>query len=156
MRYRKLRIAWSVAWGVMALLLIVFWVRSYWRHDILTLRSALFVNYQSVCGDHFLASHLDPWKQYKASKSQPDPRTIWDWKLSSVPAPVGERKRLGFSWLAQDGIAITAPHWFLVLVTGAGAAFPWIHLTNRFSLRTLLIATTLFAMLLGAIVYAVR
>ena len=30
MRFRKLRIAWSVAWGVVAVLLIVLWVRSYW------------------------------------------------------------------------------------------------------------------------------
>ena len=30
MRFRKLRIAWSVAWGVWRVLLIVLWVRSYW------------------------------------------------------------------------------------------------------------------------------
>ena len=30
MKYRKLRIAWSVAWGVVAVLLCVLWVRSYW------------------------------------------------------------------------------------------------------------------------------
>src|SRR5262245_23954492 len=28
-RYRKLRIAWSVAWGVVVVLLCVLWVRSY-------------------------------------------------------------------------------------------------------------------------------
>ena len=31
MRYRKLRIAWSVGWGIACVLLIVLWVRSYWR-----------------------------------------------------------------------------------------------------------------------------
>ena len=30
MKYRKLRIAWSVAWGLLAVLLFVLWVRSYW------------------------------------------------------------------------------------------------------------------------------
>ena len=29
MKYRKLRIAWSVAWGIVAVLLCVLWVRSY-------------------------------------------------------------------------------------------------------------------------------
>ena len=29
MKFRKLRIAWSVAWGVVAVLLCVLWVRSY-------------------------------------------------------------------------------------------------------------------------------
>ena len=32
-RFRKLRIAWSVGWGVVAVLLVVLWVRSYWRVD---------------------------------------------------------------------------------------------------------------------------
>src|SRR5438105_1666000 len=30
MRFRKLRIAWSVFWGLAAVLLIALWVRSYW------------------------------------------------------------------------------------------------------------------------------
>src|SRR3954453_9683000 len=31
MKFRKLRIAWSVFWGVAAVLLVVLWVRSYWQ-----------------------------------------------------------------------------------------------------------------------------
>jgi len=33
MAYRKLRITWSVAWGMVAVLLCVLWVRSYWWMD---------------------------------------------------------------------------------------------------------------------------
>src|SRR5262245_56414702 len=33
MKYRKLRIAWSVAWGLLAVLVCVLWVRSYWHYD---------------------------------------------------------------------------------------------------------------------------
>ena len=33
MRYRKLRIAWSVVWGLAAVLLIVLWVRSCYTSD---------------------------------------------------------------------------------------------------------------------------
>jgi hypothetical protein len=44
----------------------------------------------------------------------------------------------------------SAPHWAFVLIFGALAAAPWIKW--RFSLRTLLIATTLVAVVLGAIV----
>jgi hypothetical protein len=36
MRFRKLRIAWSVFSGVVAVLLIALWVRSYFRHDALS------------------------------------------------------------------------------------------------------------------------
>src|SRR6478609_7250090 len=37
MRFRKLRIAWSVAWGLACVLLIVLWVRSYWWCDTYSL-----------------------------------------------------------------------------------------------------------------------
>jgi hypothetical protein len=43
------------------------------------------------------------------------------------------------------------PYWCLILISVAFAAVPWIHW--RFSLRTLLIATTLIAVVLGLIVY---
>src|SRR4051794_19852377 len=33
MRFRKLRIAWSVFWGLACVLLVVLWVRSYWWED---------------------------------------------------------------------------------------------------------------------------
>ncbi len=34
MKHRKLRIAWTVAWGIVAVLLLVLWIRSYWTYDI--------------------------------------------------------------------------------------------------------------------------
>src|SRR5262245_22170631 len=34
MRFRKLRIVWSVAWGIVAVLLIGWWMRSYRHADI--------------------------------------------------------------------------------------------------------------------------
>src|SRR3954451_10336249 len=37
MRHRKLRIAWSVACGIICLLLVALWVRSYFSFDELTL-----------------------------------------------------------------------------------------------------------------------
>jgi hypothetical protein len=43
------------------------------------------------------------------------------------------------------------PHWFLIVVTIILSAIPWFQ---RFSLRTLLIATTLVAVVLGIIVAA--
>jgi hypothetical protein len=37
MRFRKLGIAWSVGCGIVCLLMIVLWVRSYWWWDQFTL-----------------------------------------------------------------------------------------------------------------------
>jgi hypothetical protein len=49
---------------------------------------------------------------------------------------------------------IGVTHWFVSFLITLLAALPW--LPYRFSLRTLLIATTLVAVLLGAVIYAVR
>src|SRR4051812_45475962 len=36
MKYRKLRITWSVTWGLLAVLLCMLWVRSYFASDSLS------------------------------------------------------------------------------------------------------------------------
>src|SRR3954464_13617438 len=38
MRFRKLRLAWSVFWGIACVLLIALWIRSYWHIDIIEIR----------------------------------------------------------------------------------------------------------------------
>jgi hypothetical protein len=35
MKYRKLRIVWSVAWGIVAVVFVVLWVRSHWWEDVI-------------------------------------------------------------------------------------------------------------------------
>jgi len=47
------------------------------------------------------------------------------------------------------------PHWLLAFVLGAIGVFAWLP-TIRFSVRTLLIATTLVAVVLGLIVWSSR
>ena len=51
---------------------------------------------------------------------------------------------------------VQVPHWFLLGIVATLAPVPWIHWSKRFSLRTLLIATTLVAVVLGLVVYAAR
>ena len=50
--------------------------------------------------------------------------------------------------------ALVLPHWTLATFTAVLGALPWLR--RRFSLRTLLIATTLIAVALAAIVYESR
>ena len=63
---------------------------------------------------------------------------------------------LGFAFSHQKvplSIRLVLPYWSLVIVAGGFGAMPWIR---RFSLRTLLIATTLVAVVLGLIVAVFR
>ena len=49
--------------------------------------------------------------------------------------------------------AVLIPHWFPLLLVAILAAAPWMSWPKRFTLRTLLIATTLVAVVLGVIVW---
>src|SRR5262245_38512210 len=63
------------------------------------------------------------------------------------------RFSLGFS-SPESYTVFTVPYWFLALLAALLTAVPWTR--RRFSLRTLLIATTLVAIALGAIVFATK
>jgi hypothetical protein len=68
------------------------------------------------------------------------------------------RSRFGFRFVRtiDSDPATVIPFWTLVQLVLAAAVVCWIQPTRRFSLRTLLITTTLVAMLLGAMIYAVK
>ena len=150
LRFRKLRIAWSVGCGILCLLLIVSWVRSLHAEDRLSgnfSRSLRFRVYSShgclVCYAPGTPGQQDdyPWQTDFASDfwlKESDPR------IASVPRVHHHPQEM---WL-------TLPHWLLVGVCAAFTALPWIPW--RFSLRTLLIGMTVVAVVLGLIVYAVN
>jgi hypothetical protein len=151
MRFRKLRIAWSVAWGIACVLLIVLWVRSLNRIDCLTWHynnaEALLV--RTNPGIVTVATFVD----------RPAP--------SSVVRQVGRAWMTGWfesmmirggkmSWWFEAASTSTfrsasAPDWFLILICCGLGSIPWLRW--RFTLRTLLIATTLVAAVLGLIVW---
>jgi hypothetical protein len=155
MKHRKLRIAWAVMWGAAAVLLIALWVRSYWRveHILWNSKTKAFgvsIYPGQVSVERTNGGVLMPlgWSRVifpisgNDSTSDDEPRTI-----------------LGFGWQTdEDSIAAYIPFWFLALTC---TAFTWFAIAppppiKRFSLRTLLIATTLVAIALGLIVWAVK
>jgi hypothetical protein len=153
MKYRKLRIAWSVVWGVVAVLLIVLWVHSYWwtgflkapypkgRDTVVVTRSGQLeveLYYQ-------IAGELSHWTFEAFGPSELA-------ELDDEPTLSG----LGFKlyWGVPSGVVV--PLWFLVFFSVALTGLPWIRRSKRFSLRTLLIATTLVAIVLGIAVYTAR
>jgi hypothetical protein len=151
MRFRKLRIAWSVAWGLLAVLLIVLWVRSYWAIY------ALFGTGSPPSPNQYFAVGCE--RGVVAVSGSPSLSSLLraaDWKLEtfspglSPPPPQGF---LGFYYETsqQQGTRLRFPIWFLVILSVIAAAIPWIR---PFSLRTLLIVTTLLGVILGLVVYA--
>jgi hypothetical protein len=150
MRFRKLRIAWSVLWGIAFVLLIALWVRSYWRCDIcgLTLDAQKRWNFCSVEGRIFLIVPDCTSANWAIGKSR-------EWDIRSEYVPYVSNDGEPFLYLnGFDGYyRAIVPHLMLAAFAIPLGAIPWIR--YRFSLRTLLIATTLVAVVLGLIVAVV-
>jgi hypothetical protein len=138
MRFRKLRIAWSLFWGVPCVLLIVLWVRSYSQVD---------------------AAYVARWHSAISSMGTLyiDAGLSWTWAATCHE----------FGWPALQWVVlkndsevavkegnVAFPISRLVLLTAAFAPLSWIN--SRFSVRTLLIITTLVAVWLGLAVYVAR
>jgi hypothetical protein len=147
MKFRKLRIAWSVAWCFLAVLLIALWVRSWSVQNPALNYYGDELKYK-VPGERF----------FKVFSNRRGVRLMTaSWQGWSVPVLEDDRARLGFGTLmGPTSLYVRIPHWFLVVCAAAIATAPWFRWSKRFSLRTLLIATTLLAMLLGLAVWATR
>lgn len=187
LRFGKLRIAWTVGWGVVTMLLVALWVRSYVTFDRLTMQplpspasNYLLISYKA----HIAAvrvGFLGPaliYREPKLLNRDSGPVNPRHRQLEDLPWPAPSF--LGFGWMTNrsysnipnnesgwlpiglhdrswtaDATGFRIPYWCLALVSSCVAIIPWLrlHMRPRFSLRTLLIAMTLLAVLLGLMVY---
>jgi hypothetical protein len=139
---RYLRIAFSVTCGIACVLMIGLWVRSYWWMDQFggPLSPTRILLVGSIEGGLLVQCPFHDWG--------------YNWNVKSNSLKSGGRSSFRFGnefRRIPDGFCL--PHWSLVVLYATLTAVPWIR---RFSLRTLLIATTLVALVLGRIVYVVR
>jgi hypothetical protein len=147
MKYRKLRIAWSVAWGVVAVLSILLWIRSNWYQDGWNYQSGTERCYiRSEVGflkwarstPYYMQDHPWRWQTMKASLSNSEPTFVPTYRVWGKY----------YQWVVP--YLFTTPFAFIL------GGLPWagyLRLPSRFSLRTLLIATTLVAVGLGLITW---
>jgi hypothetical protein len=150
MKHRKLRIAWSVVWGVVAVLLCVLWVRSYWIQDSIGRSDGK--GYRTDLTSY--AGTLAGSRLMEVAVGNPWPPKAHGWRYYNFKV---DTEKTYSPWLHLD--IRSTDLWEVVINYGivAGAfvilgAIPW--LPFRFSLRTLLIATALVAVALGLIVWA--
>jgi hypothetical protein len=145
MRFRKLRIAWSVASGVVAVLLIVLWVRSYWKWDGVT----------CFRGSRSFGIESERGRVLPYSQALPQQSVKWLLFSNDIGGATPQSTHPAFRLVSYPGyFSVCIPYWFLTAITAVLAATPWLPWwSNRFSLRTLLIATTLLAVVLGLAVW---
>jgi hypothetical protein len=142
---RRVRIAVSVFFTMLALALCVLWVRSYWRWDGIQVvySNEITINVLSQCG---------------TLRVQGYPKDAGDHSLhesGSIPTHVtGKFWQWWWSWDSNDRIIdCEFPGWLPGLICLATATATWPYFPVRFSLRTLFLATTLVAVVLGLAVW---
>jgi hypothetical protein len=145
MKYRKLRIAWTVACGVLCLLLIVLWVRSQTLKDSIAIRITADrgLTLASTPGVVWIKLWTDTTNFATRRWSYSVERSNKWWE--SVGANYGNDFRQAAFEIVMGWIKI--PYWLLTPFAALLAIVPWFRW--RFSLRTLF-------MLLGVIVYSMR
>jgi hypothetical protein len=136
--------------GVPCILIILLWFRSYqWNDEF----------YFSVSRGHAIVGgsimgHLTVKVRGTGRGRGPMKVLVRTDPANSVwPEMAGMLPKFAVRKEATDW-ALYTPHWLAVTVLAAMFVPTWIG--KRFSLRTLLLATTFTAVLLGAIVYAIR
>src|SRR3954469_18702251 len=152
---RYLRIVFSAFCGVACVLLVVLWVRSYWRSDVIWCQYS--ASHAAVCGSRHgslwafriaVAAVGLAWEMEGTETASED--DFW----ADIEQAHEYRGIFGFGiFETRRYRQLWAPYWFPILLFIALAAAPWTRWSRRFSLRTLLIATTLVAVLLGLTVY---
>ena len=150
MKFRKLRIVCSVVFAIAALAVAGLWVRSHWYLDEYWVSSGptrAFGVY-SAKGSAFIARQ----------ERKPNPSNYvvgYNYLDIDQCTLAAARTILGFGVGSDsDTSFVRAPCWFAAVLLGVFAATPWLRW--RFSLRTLLIVTTVVAVVLGVIVWAVK
>jgi hypothetical protein len=152
---RRLRIAASVFFAVVTLALCVLWVRSYWFRDVIHCRTSgssviVFASMKGrlIAYDYELPSVASQWNLKSAKIVNGE----YYW--------ADEAQYRGFFGLlvkdVNDSRLFGAPHWFFVSSTVAVAVVTWTRCSTRFTLRTLLIAITLVAVVLGLGIWAAK
>lgn len=134
-----LRIGWTLLCATIAVVLVIMWVRSYlhldsiqpWGHEVLITGGSVLID------ETWVASSEPPSISTSSEADGPD-----GFHVTTMTTQI----------LEPAGTGIRIPLWLPTILLVFGSAVPWLPL-KRFSLRTLLIATTLVALIMGLVVY---
>ena len=153
---RHLRFA-SAVFALLTVAIGVLWVRSYRWEDFVG-RTDQQRGFQiSSCDGVLCASSFKISKISRTGVPYCCPLPDPGWYCSNSDAA---NSSVSWCWAVnRDGFKISAPHWLPFLFCINLAVLPWAALpwaTGGFSLRTLLIATTVVAVVLGLAVWAGR
>jgi hypothetical protein len=131
----------------------MLWVRSYWWIDSIDGHNDE-ISISGVSGRGEVGVDVQP---YKVPFRGPAPRWHYECYEPNYNESMPREIVLGFMFHNDaNERAIIMPYWALLFPAAGFTTCTWVRWSKQFSLRTLLIATTLIALLLGLAVYATR
>ena len=145
---RLLRIGWSAGCVLVCLLLVALWVRSYWWVDIISGGLTNTRSFQTISCYGKLAVIVAPYGGFWHYECSPSGQCGWriyqfnKFRYWAVVPRTNARQELALSYKLVLALCMTL------------TAAPWT--SWRFSLRTLFVAMTAVAVLLGAVVYLAK
>jgi hypothetical protein len=143
MSFHKLRIAWTIFCGIGFVVMAALWVRGYQVSE--------FVRIPITDSFGVFGTNFNGQLSVGCLDTVPLKWSVDRWRFEQF-APNGARNLFGRFGIQKR--IVFFPNWFLVALFGVFAVVPWLtRWSDRFSLRTLLIATTLVAVGLGLIVW---
>jgi len=150
-----LRMSAAVGLMLSALALLALWARSYWHSDGIYFRQPES-SFRVSSREGSLHCVVDAIS-FRTLRPATPPNVRYEWRTSSEairpksgpPAP----NRYNPLWLLQfrrgSGVSyLNVPHWLVITLLAAAGATLW-RWSGRFALRTMLILTTIVAVLLG-------
>jgi hypothetical protein len=147
---RKLQFAFSAVCGIICVLLMALWVRSYSSYDIVTLGLARGPGYMfgtqngELCAARFRSREGSVSLGWSAWSNVADGKPAW------ASANLSEFVGVRYKFFPKGAFIVAVPLWFLVMMTAILAAVPWANrIKLRFSLLSLFFVTTLIAAVLG-------
>jgi len=151
MKFRKLRIAFSIACSIAGLLVIVLWMRSYQYY--------VGINCP-LSGNRYANAHLQFGRAYLYSSQQHKPQPRFRTRKINSPKEktIARLRRLetaaGFGAFQDGGTTyVIVPLWFFLALAVFVATLPWFRWSRRFSLRALLIGMALIAVALSLLTF---
>jgi hypothetical protein len=120
MKYRKLRIAWSVGWGVLCLLLILLWVRSYFGRT--SYQILLTPNYR--CYVHSLSGTLAFEREFRPFLGDEVFRIYQESDFLYLKTNAGIK--VHSSHTGGTIHAVSLSYWLLVSSSLFAGAIPWV------------------------------
>jgi hypothetical protein len=139
-------------------LLVALWVRSYERREYVAIRvsNTVALSAISLQGRIVFVGDVQPVDRRPGLIAwMTESEQVTGWNLPWLGEPIRRATwgmRIQRLTLGIAGIAVQIAHGLLLLVLGTIAVAPWLSWRSRFSLRTLLIGTTLVAIGLGIVV----